>query len=291
MALAIALLGTGIMGAAMGRNWLRAGFGVRAYNRTRQRAEPLEAEGARLAATPVDAVRDADVVVTMLADGDAVEQLMGQEGALASMRTGALWLQMSTVGVDATERLAAAAAERGVSFIDAPVLGTKQPAENGELVVVASADRSLEARSGPVLEAIAKKILWVGDTPGLASRLKLVINTWVVGLVAVLAETLAVAGALGVDPERFLEVIDGGPLGPGYAQLKGRAMIDRSYPASFPLRLALKDARLVLESAGRAGLEAHILKAIAERFERALSAGHGDEDMAAIFEGIRLGAH
>lgn len=283
----VALLGTGIMGAAMGRNLLRAGFAVTVYNRTAEKARPLEADGARVASTPVDAVRDADVVVTMLADGFAVEHVMHDGGALEAMRPDALWIQMSTVGPEATDRFASMASDVRVGFVDAPVLGTKQPAEKGELLVLVAADHALEPRCRGVFAAVGKKTSWVGNAPGRASRLKLVINTWVVGLVGLLAETLAVAEALDVLPNRFLEAIDGGPLGPAYAQIKGRAMLDHAYPVSFPLRLALKDARLVLETAGRAGLEARITQAVADAFERALEAGHGDDDMAAIFEGIR----
>lgn len=287
MTTTVAVLGTGIMGAAMARNLLKAGLCVHAFNRTPGKALALEAEGARCFGTAAEAVRDADIVLTMFSDGVACREVMQNAGALAALPAAALWLQMGTVGVEAIEGLAQLAAGRSVAFVDCPVLGTKQPAESGELVVLASGDPALAERCRPVFDAVGKKTLWVGSTAGPASRLKLVINTWVVGLVAVLAETLAVADALGVDGLSFLDAIDGGPLGPPYARIKGRAMLDHSYPPAFPLRLALKDARLVLAAVGRTGLKAHITNAVASSFERAVEAGHGDQDMAAVYEAIQ----
>lgn len=275
------------MGGAMARNLLKAGFAVNVFNRTHAKAQSLVSAGARCFTSAADAVRDADIVLTMVSDGNACTELMQGAGVLAALPERAVWLQMATVGVEAIEQLAGLAAQRGTAFVDCPVLGTKQPAESGELVVLASGQPDLRTRCQTVFDAVGKKTVWVGDSAGSASRLKLVVNTWVVGLVALLGETLAVADALGIDATRFLGAIDGGPLGPPYAQLKGRAMLDHAYPPAFPLRLALKDARLVLAALRPSGLEAHVTEAVADCYERALASGLGDQDMAAIYEAMR----
>jgi 3-hydroxyisobutyrate dehydrogenase len=278
------VLGTGIMGAPIARNLARAGFEVRAWNRTREKAEALAADGARVAGSPAEAARGADFVITMLTDGAAVEAVMsGDEGALSSMSADAIWVQTSTVGVHAIERLAALAAEHHVAFVDAPVLGTKQPAERAELVILASGPEELRERCRPVFDAIGSHTRWVGSEPGAGSRMKLVLNAWLVGIVEALSETIAFARAIGVDPDQFLDTIDGTPTGPAYAQLKGRPMAAMRFDdVAFPLALAHKDAHLVLEAAGDAGLELPLLEAVDRQFERAMELGHGDEDMAAV---------
>ena len=276
----VAVLGAGIMGAPIARNLATAGFTVRVWNRTRAKAEAL-ADVAEVAGSPAEAARDAELVMTVLADGDAVLAAMeGEDGALAAMRPPATWLQASTVGIAATDRFARLASERGLPFVDVPVLGTKEPAEQGRLVVLASGPDEERERCRPVLEAIGHKVVWLGPA-GAGTRLKLVVNTWLLSLIEGLAEAVALAEALEVDPRRFLEAIEGGPLGPAYAQVKGEMMIERSFPPSFPLRLAHKDARLALEAAAESGARLGGLEAAAGQLARAVESGHGDEDMAA----------
>ena len=202
---------------------------------------------------------------------------MGQ--AAESVPDGAVWLQTSTVG-DELERLVRLAQEHDCAFVDCPVLGTKAPAEQGELVVLASGPDDLLDRAQPVFDAIGSKTVRLGEA-GAGSRMKLVLNSWIVALVESLAETIAYAGSIGVDPAKFLEVIDGGPMGAPYAQMKGKMMVEREFPTSFPLKHSLKDARLVLESAERAGIRLPLIEVVAEQMERATQQGHGDEDMAA----------
>jgi 3-hydroxyisobutyrate dehydrogenase len=278
----VAVLGTGIMGGPMALNIAAAGLDTRAWNRTREKCEPLGQHGVTVADTPADAVSGADIVVTMLAEGTAVEEVMTEGGALAAMGDGALWIQASTVGIEATERLAALAEQRGVTFVDSPVLGTKKPAEDGVLTVLASGPDDAHDACAPVFEAIGARILWVGEA-GSGSRLKLVVNNWLVSLLADLAETIVFAQAIGVDPGQFLDAIEGSAVGPAYARLKGEQMIKESFPTSFPLELALKDANLVLDAAERHGVELALTEATAARFEQAVELGHGDEDMAAVY--------
>jgi 3-hydroxyisobutyrate dehydrogenase len=263
------------MGAPMARNLADAGHEVRLWNRTREKAEAVE--GVTVADSPEAAAEGADAVVTMLSDGDAVEEV-----ASGLVREGAFWLQMSTVGIEATEKLIAFASDRGATFVDAPVLGTKQPAEKGELVVLASGPEDALATAEPVFDAVAAKTVRLGDA-GEGTRLKLVLNSWLVALVEGLAETIAFAESIGVEPKKFLETIDGAPMGTPYAQLKGKAMIERDFPPSFPLSLAHKDARLVREAAEQAGIDLPLVDVVERQFARAEEAGHGDDDMAAIF--------
>ena len=277
----VAVLGTGIMGAAMARNLLAAGMEVRAWNRTREKAEPLSEDGATVADTPAEAADGADFLLTMLADADATEEAAGS-GALEVLADDAVWVQTATVGEEGNERLARLAESTGVAYVDAPVLGTKAPAEGGNLIVLASGPGEARERCAPVFDAIGSKTLWLGGA-GAGSRLKLVINNWIVGLLGVLAETVALAEATGVDPAKFLEVIEGGPLGLPYARMKGRMMIEDDFPTSFSLRLARKDAGLVLDAAGARGLRMALAEAVAARFDEALTEGHGELDMAAVY--------
>jgi 3-hydroxyisobutyrate dehydrogenase len=245
---------------------------VRVWNRSREKAEGL---GAGVADSPAEAAAGAEVVVTMLSDGAAVESVM--DGV--SLEGDQVWWQASTVGMEATEKLHGMAGD--AAFVDGPVLGTKQPAEKGELTVLASG-RGRD-RLGPVFDAVAALVVDLGDEVGAASRLKLVLNAWIVALVEGLAETLAFAEGIGVDPAKFLEVIDGGAMSPAYAQLKGKAMIARSFDPSFSLALAAKDAGLVADAAAAAGLELPLPGLVRDQMRKAIDAGHGDLDMAATF--------
>lgn len=278
-----AILGTGIMGAAMARNILSAGMNVRAWNRRKEKAEPLSDDGAKVAESPAEAADGADFLVTMLPDAEVTAEVV-ENGVLENLAEGAVWIQTGTVGVEGNERLANLAAEKNVAFVDAPVLGTKAPAENGELVVLASGPDEVKDKVSPVFEAIGKKTMWVGEA-GAGSRLKLVTNNWILGLLATLGETVAFAEELDVDPDEFLEAVGGGPLDLPYAQMKAPMMISGEYPTSFPLELARKDAGLVLEASN--DLPMKVSEAAAALFDSAIASGHGDEDMAAIREGVR----
>lgn len=274
----IALLGTGIMGAPMARHIASAGHDVVAWNRTREKADGID--GATAAGTPAEAVAGADVVVTMLSDGAAVEEVM--RGAIDAIDPAAIWWQCSTVGLDATERLRALAGERGVAYVDAPVLGTRQPAEDGKLTVLASGPPEALDALTPLFDAVAAKTVRLGEA-GDGTRAKLVMNHWVLSLTTATAETIALAGALGVDPHLFLDGIAGGPMDSAYAQLKGAMILeDRTADASFPLKHAHKDSRLVVDAARAHGADIGLAPAVEERFARAGRAGLGDHDMAAV---------
>jgi 3-hydroxyisobutyrate dehydrogenase len=286
----VATLGTGIMGAAMARNIAAAGLEVRAWNRTREKAEELAGERIAVADTPADAARGADAVVTMLSEGEAVRAVMrGGDGALEAMEADSIWIQASTIGLEATAELAELAERTSVPFVDSPVLGTKGPAEAGELVVLASGPDQAIDRVRPVFEAVGARTIVLGEA-GAGTRMKLVVNHWLLSLTTALAEALALAEAIGVDGARFLEVIEGGPTDAAYAQLKGKMMLAHDYEPSFPLTLAHKDADLVGEAAAANGLALAVNEAVRARFAAAEQAGHGDEDMAAVREAARAAA-
>jgi len=282
----VAILGTGIMGSAMARRLLAHGFEVRVWNRTRARAESLAANGAAVTDSPRAAATGADVLLTILSDGPTIEAAMtGADGALAGVARGTLWLQMSTVGVAPCSRLAVLAEGAGLLYVDAPVMGTKAPAERGELTILGSGPAAAEARARLIFEKLGKKILWLGEA-GAGSRMKLVGNSWVTGMTTALSETITFARVLGVDPKAFMEMLEGGPLDSAYARMKGGQMITDDFPPSFPLRLALKDIRLILESASAAGVSLPLTTTVERSFTGALEKGHGDEDMAAVIKAL-----
>jgi 3-hydroxyisobutyrate dehydrogenase len=279
----IAVLGAGgTMGLPMARNLARGGFPIRAWNRSGEKARTLADDGVELSATPAEAAADATLILTMLSDGDAVLEVMdGPEGALGSTSPGTVWLQMSTIGIDGTERCAELAERRGLLFVDAPVLGTKQPAEQGELVILASGPDELRDRLAPIFDAVGKRTMWIGEA-GAGTRLKVAVNAWILTVVEGAAETLALAEGLGLDPSLVLDAVAGGPLDLPYLQMKGRAMIARNFEPSFRLALAAKDAALVEDAAARCGLDLPLITTIRRRLD-AGAQEHGDEDMSATF--------
>ncbi|MCX5231590.1 NAD(P)-dependent oxidoreductase [Streptomyces sp. NPDC006553] len=282
--LTVGVLGTGIMGAAMARNLIRAGLAVRVWNRTRAKAEPLVADGAYLAETPDEAVRGADVVLTVLHDGPAVLRTMRQ--AAPGLRRGAAWVQSTTSGIEEVGELAGLAREHGLVFFDAPVLGTRAPAEAGQLVVLAAGPSEGRQAVAPVLEAVGSRTVWTGEdgADAAATRLKLVANSWVLAATNATGEVLALSKALGVDPQNFFDVIAGGPLDMGYLHAKAALVLeDRLSPASFAVTTAAKDARLIVEAGLRHGVRLDVAAAGAERLARAAAQGHGEEDMAAAY--------
>jgi 3-hydroxyisobutyrate dehydrogenase len=214
---------------------------------------------------------------------ETVAVLDSAAAALSALAPGAIWVQMSTIGIEGTELCERAAGEAGVQFVDAPVLGTREPAEKGELVVLAAGPEATRPRIEPLFEALGKRTLWLGEA-GQGTRAKVVVNSWILGVVGVLAETINLSEALEVDPQVFFEAVKGGTLDLPYARMKGPAMIEKSFDdPAFRLSLALKDADLALDAADSARLELPVLTALRDRLSRAEADGHGDEDMAATY--------
>jgi 3-hydroxyisobutyrate dehydrogenase len=279
----VAVLGTGRMGAPMARNLLAACFPVRVWDRTPAHAAERVGDGARVADSPASAAAGADIVITMLADGEAVQQAMtsGFSGAFATMRRGGVWVQMATVGVEWTEKLAALAADNNVEFVDAPVSGSDGPAREAKLVVLASGPTDVRERVQPIFDVLGRRTLWLGPA-GSGSRLKLALNNWLVSVTEAMAETLALTEFLGLEPQVLLDAIADGPLAAPYALVKGQAMIEHHFEPGFAVRHAVKDARLALAATDRADVEFPVTAAVVQRWEQAMADGHADEDVASV---------
>lgn len=280
----VAVLGTGIMGAAMARNLARSGHAVRAWNRTIAKAAPLADEGVTVATTPAEAVRGADVLLTILYDGESA--LAAVREAVPGLRPGMSWVQSTTAGLEQITELAGFAAGHGLVLFDAPVLGTRAPAEAGQLTVLAAGPQEQREVVRPVFDAIGAKTVWIGDDAAQAgaTRLKLVTNSWVLAATHGAAEALALAKGLGVDPADFFSAVAGGPLDMGYLHAKTDLVLhDRLTPASFAVTTAEKDARLIVRAGELHGVRMDVAAAGAERMRRAAEQGYGDADMAASY--------
>jgi 3-hydroxyisobutyrate dehydrogenase len=279
----VAVLGTGTMGAGMVRSLRRAGIPVRAWNRDAGKARALTDTGAQACDSPADAVAGADVVLTMLFDADAAIDVVRQ----AAPPAGTTWLQCSTVGVEGAERTAAVAAELDLVLVDCPVLGTKQPAEQGALVLLASGPEEVRGALAPVFDALGSKTLWLGAA-GAGSRLKMACNAWLFMVTAGTAQSIALARGLGVDPRDFLAAIEGGPLDTPYAHVKGELMIAGDFPVSFGLTGAAKDARLIQQALRSAGLSDRLDAAVLETMDAAAAAldDPADADVSAVIAGL-----
>jgi 3-hydroxyisobutyrate dehydrogenase len=280
----VTLLGVGTMGAAMAERLLDNGFAVGVWNRTPGPAAQVAQHGATAYATPRQAVAGADVVITMLATGDAVSQVMFQQGTLDAMRPGSVWAQMGTIGVEATESLRSAVGRTraDVDFVDAPVSGSREPASTGHLVILASG--SANARS--VLELVFAQLgraVWLGK-PGQGSRMKLVLNTWLAFEVEAVAEAASLADRLGVPHSALREAVTGGPLASGVAIAKLAKMEKGDYSADFSLEWALKDLELVEAAAGIESMP--VAESIAARWRRLVEAGRGRLDISAARLGL-----
>jgi 3-hydroxyisobutyrate dehydrogenase len=281
----VAVIGAGgTMGKGMARNAAGADLKVHAWNRTAAKLDDLAGEaGVKAFATPREAATGADALVTMLTDADATLATMsGPEGGAAGAE-GAVWVQMGTIGVEGSERCAELARDRGLEYVDAPVLGTKQPAEQGQLVILASGPEAQRERLQPFFDAVGKRTIWVGAA-GQGSRLKVVVNSWICSVVEGTAEMLRLAAALGLEPRLALDAVEDGPLEAPYMRMKGEAMLASDFTPSFRLALAAKDARLAVAAGEEAGAEIPATRAIAAQLT-AVAAAHPDEDLAAAFLG------
>jgi 3-hydroxyisobutyrate dehydrogenase len=276
----VGLLGVGLMGTAMAHRLLDRGIGVIAWDRESDHARALEGRGGEPATAPSEVVSGAGVVITMLPTAAVIVDVV--EPLLDDWPKDTVWLQMSSVGAVEADQLTEVAQAHGIRLVDAPVSGSTHPAEEGELTILASGSDSARAAVEPVFDALASRVLWVGEA-GMGSRLKLAANHWMISSVAVLAESMRLCEAMGLDQQQFIALLDGGPLGSAYALQKLDEMRRHQYPAGFPVRLALKDLQLVREVGQNSQVTAPLLDAVIERFQTA-SEDLADQDLAAIYE-------
>jgi 3-hydroxyisobutyrate dehydrogenase len=282
----VALLGAGTMGSGMAQRMLDLGFPVRIWNRTP--VAELAERGANLRANPAEAVAGAEIVVTMLPTADAVEDVMLRGRTLDALRANATWAQMGTIGVQATERLAAEVARRrpDVTFVDAPVSGSREPARNGRLLILASGPDRSHRSVDTVFAALGQRTFWLGPA-GTASRLKLVLNVWLAFEIEAAAEANALAERLGVPYTVLAAAVVGGPLASATALAKLAKMESGDYSADFSLEWALKDLDLALAASGAETTP--VVRAIAERWRRLVAQGHGRSDISAARLGLDTG--
>ena len=282
---AVAVIGAGIMGSAMARNLVAAGLATRVWDRAASATGPLAEAGAVVAASARDAVRDAGVVITMLATADAVESVIFDGGAAGAFAGGCVWAQMGTIGVEATLRIRdrLAAQRPGVMFVDAPVSGSKGPAEQGQLLILASGPAAAADAARPVFDVIGRKTVWLGEA-GRGSQVKLVVNAYLSILVEGVAETMELADRLGIGHQQLAEVIEGGPLDAPLAGAKLHKMDRQDYAAEFPLEWALKDVDLVISAAGDPAPP--LLAALSGQWHAAVAAGYGRQDISAARQAL-----
>jgi 3-hydroxyisobutyrate dehydrogenase len=276
----VAVLGMGIMGSAMARNLVSAGLHTTVWDRQTAATGPLAEIGAAVAASPSEAVRGADVVVDMLSTAEVVNSVFFESGVVPAFAPGAVWAQMGTIGISATEEIVRrlAGSRPDVHFVDAPVSGSRGPAEAGQLLILASGPSGAEAIVSPVFSALGRRTVWLGDA-GQGSRMKLVINAYMSVLIEGVAEALELADRLGTDPAKLAEAIEGGPLDAPIADAKLHKMESGDFAPEFPLEWALKDVDLAIASAQ--GETLPLLVALSRQWRAAVDAGHGRQDISA----------
>jgi 3-hydroxyisobutyrate dehydrogenase len=272
----VTILGAGGMGSAMAERLVDTGHQVTIWDRDPDHARRLSGSGVTVGSDVAAAVAEASVVITMVTNGDAVNAVAEQ--MLPAMRAGAVWVQASTVGADWADRLRTLAEANSRAMLDAPVSGSTGPARNGTLSWLVAGPTSAVESARPVLDSLGERVLVVGAA-GEASRLKLVVNTWMTAATVAMADALAACDRLGVARSSLLEVLDGGPLAMPYALQKAQLMTDREFAAGFPVELALKDIRLLEQAEGQQPPLVHVVE---ERLQRAVDAGHARDDVAAL---------
>ena len=275
----IAFLGLGIMGRPMALNLVKAGHDVSVWNRT-----PKQMEGARTAATPAEAARDAEVVWLCLTDTQAVETvLFGPAGVAEVLRPGSAVIDSSTIAPQATRDFAQRLGAKGVAFVDAPMTGSKIGAENAQLLFIVGGPEETVARLDPLFMALGKKVIRVGET-GSGESAKLAMNLMIAAIFEGFAEALALSGKLGVPPEKLVELVQASMIRSGVTDYKASFVLNRDWTANFPVRLMLKDIHLMVDAARQAKLELPALKEIEKVYQKAVEAGHANDDYAVTVE-------
>lgn len=276
----VAILGIGTMGHGLATSALRAGIPLMVWNRNQEATRDLAERGVKIAQTAADAALWAPIVVTMVTDADAVISVARDGGMLAALAPGAILVQMSTIGVAGTERVAAmVAAERpDVILLDAPVSGSKEPAERGQLTIFASGSDEARSRVTPFFDAVGQRTIWAGDV-GSGTRLKLVANTWLAFVAEAVVNSLALARGLGLEIGNVVDALKGNQLVSPWQEAKLHRIANGEFSAQFALALALKDVRLALDAAdGRLG----VLACLADEWQRAVDQGLGPEDLTVV---------
>ena len=278
----VAMLGLGAMGAAIARRLETTGAELRAYNRTPQRGQELVERGAVLAVTPAEAGDGADIAISMLADGPAVEAVLcGPDGLLGADAPPPIVIDMSTIDVQASARVAEAARVRGVAFLRAPVSGNPGVVAAGNLTILVSGDPDAFARARPVPEAVGPTLLYLGDAEQ-ARVMKLALNVMVGGTTQLLAEALVLGESYGLGREQMLDVIGASVVGSPFVKYKAGPLAGDDYTTTFSASLMHKDLRLVVECSNSAGVPVPVTALVQQLLQACIGSGMGDLDFSVL---------
>lgn len=278
----VGFIGLGIMGTPMALNLVKAGFNVTVYNRTRSKSDPLEKAGARIAATPADAAHDAEIIVTIVSDTAAMEEVVcGKGGVLETIRSGAILIDSSTISPAVSRKLACQLAGKGASLLDAPVTGSKHGAEKGELTFMIGGERETLERAMPVLKVLGKKHIYCGQQ-GLGLAAKLAMNAILATMVEIFSEGFVMAAKAGVPPQTLLEIMQSSLARSGIVDFKAPFVFKGDFTPYFPLKLMHKDLELAMEAAYAQNLAMPATAAVKEVYGAAKAQGKGDLDYAAV---------
>jgi 3-hydroxyisobutyrate dehydrogenase len=276
----VAVLGIGTMGHGMAISALRAGIPTIVWNREPDATRDLAGLGAEVAESAADAARRAAIVVTMVTDTDAAVSIASDQGMLAAVSPGGIWVQMSTIGVAGIERVAAMVDDQrpDVTLVDAPVSGSKEPAEKGQLTIFASGPDEVRSRVAPLFDALGQRTIWVGPV-GAGSRVKIVNNTWLAFAAEGVAASVALARRLGLEAETVVDALGGGPLMSPWQSAKLQRIAKGDFSAQFALSLALKDVHLALQAADN---RLAVLACLADEWQQVVDRGLGDQDLTVV---------
>ncbi len=282
----IGFIGLGTMGTPMATNLAKAGFPLVVWNRTAAKAEPLQAQGIKVGKSPAHVAAEVEIVITMVSRPNDVEQVvLGPEGVVEGLRPGSVLIDMSTVSPMTSRKLAGAVTTKQAEFLDAPVVGSKGPATEGALIILVGGLPMTLERVRPILSAMGKTIIHAGGV-GMGTSLKLATNLMLAHLAAGFAEGLLLVQRAGLDPKRYLEVLEASTFRSPWYQTKGVGMVKRDFTAHFALKHMRKDLRLMGELAGEVSAALPVTQAIEQLFARSEDEGKGDLDYSAILASL-----
>eukprot|EP00252_Welwitschia_mirabilis_P014863 TRINITY_DN32914_c0_g1_i1.p1 TRINITY_DN32914_c0_g1~~TRINITY_DN32914_c0_g1_i1.p1 ORF type:complete len:294 (+),score=80.86 TRINITY_DN32914_c0_g1_i1:106-987(+) len=283
----VGFLGLGIMGKAMAENLLKNGFSVTVWNRTLPKCEELVGKGASLGTTPAEVVRKCKYTIAMLADPHAaLSVVFNKDGVLEQMSPEKCYIDMSTVDADTSKKIGKAIIEKHGRYLEAPVSGSKKPAEDGQLIILAAGDKTLNDEITPVFNVLGKRTFFLGEV-GNGAKMKLVVNMIMGSMMNALSEGLALADKSALSEETLLNILDLGAIANPMFKLKGPSMIQDKYPPAFPLKHQQKDMRLALALGDEAGVSMPVAAAANEVFKSARTAGFGDHDFSAVYKVVK----
>jgi 3-hydroxyisobutyrate dehydrogenase-like beta-hydroxyacid dehydrogenase len=282
----VGFMGLGIMGAAMAANVLKAGYELVVYNRNADRVAPLREKGAAVASSPLELTRQCDVMIIMVTGPEAIEEILwGEQGAAEALAPGKSVINMSSVSPSYSRFLDDTISPSGALFLDCPVSGSKKPAEEGTLIILAGGPEETVREFEPLLLSMAKKVVYCGQA-GMGSAMKMTVNILLGTMLQGLAETLAFGERSGLDRGMVLDTVLAGPMACGLFQLKDPMFRANDFPTQFPLKHMFKDLRFILETAYETGAELPSVHGTVQAFSRAMAQGLEDEDFAAVIKAL-----